>query len=56
MKIFLISGDCTIKDEALAAGAIDFKKKPFSLQELYSSISTIICNDCNMISSKIQAY
>ncbi len=56
MKIFLISGDYTIKNEALAAGAADFKKKPFSLQELYTSVSTIICNESNIISSKIHAY
>ncbi|MFX1372152.1 MAG: response regulator [Promethearchaeota archaeon] len=54
IKIILISGDCSIKNEALAAGAIIFKKKPFNLQELYLSVSTLICNS-NMICSKIRA-
>ena len=54
VKIFLISGDCTIKKEALAAGAIDFKKKPFNLQELYLYISTLICKS-SINCSKIHA-
>jgi two-component system chemotaxis response regulator CheY len=53
MKIILISGDCSIKNEALNAGVISFKKKPFSLQELYSSLSIIISYKPNPISSKI---
>ena len=56
VKIFLISGDNTIKKEALAAGAIDFKKKPFSLQELYSSVSKFICENTEMINSEVHAY
>jgi DNA-binding NarL/FixJ family response regulator len=54
VKIFMISGDITIKTEALAAGAIGFKKKPFRLQELQSSISMVISNNTEIISSKIQ--
>ncbi len=54
VKIFIISGDCAIKKKALAAGAIDFKKKPFNLQELYLSVSSLICNT-NMTCSKIHA-
>jgi len=53
VKIFLISGDYSIKNEALAAGAICFKRKPFSLQELYSSLATIFSYESNIISSKI---
>ncbi|MFX1418797.1 MAG: response regulator [Promethearchaeota archaeon] len=53
VKIFIVSGDSTIKKEALAAGAIDFKKKPFQLQELYSSILTLICNNTEITRSKI---
>ena len=56
VKIFLISGDCTIKKEALAAGAIDFKKKPFSLNELLYSILILICNNPKMTRSKIHVY
>ncbi|MFX1570165.1 MAG: response regulator [Promethearchaeota archaeon] len=54
VKIFLISGDCSIKKKALAAGAIDFKKKPFNLQELYLSVSTLICKS-SLNCSKIHA-
>jgi len=55
VKIFLISGDYTIRDEALAAGAIDFKKKPFNLHELYLSVSTLICKS-KMTRFKIHAF
>ncbi|MFX0004863.1 MAG: response regulator [Candidatus Hermodarchaeota archaeon] len=55
MKIILISGDCSIKNEALAAGAMSFKKKPFSLQELYSSLSTLMSYESNPTSSKMHA-
>jgi len=56
MKIFLISGDYSIKNEALAAGAIGFKKKPFSLQDLYSSLLTLITYDSNMTRYKVHIY
>jgi DNA-binding response OmpR family regulator len=55
IKIFLISGDPTIKKEALAAGALDFKEKPFNLQELYNTILTLIRNNSDINGSKIYA-
>ena len=54
VKILLISGDCSIRNEALAAGAICFKKKPFSLQELYSLISIHTYKKINLCRSEIQ--
>jgi DNA-binding NtrC family response regulator len=56
MKIILISGDCSIENEALAAGAISFKKKPLCLQELYTSLSTLMSYESNAINSKIHAF
>ncbi|MFW9970754.1 MAG: response regulator [Candidatus Odinarchaeota archaeon] len=53
VKIVLISGDCTIKEEALIAGAIEFKKKPFGLQELYSFVSTLIYKNNEKIRPRI---
>jgi two-component system chemotaxis response regulator CheY len=56
VKIFLISGDITIKKEALAAGVIYFKKKPFNLQELYSTVLKLICSESHTIRTKFHAY
>jgi response regulator of citrate/malate metabolism len=38
LKIIFISSDETMKEEALAAGAISFIKKPFNLKNFYNSI------------------
>jgi len=38
-KIVIVSGDPTIKQEALSSGAICFKKKPFNLTEVSKQIN-----------------
>jgi two-component system chemotaxis response regulator CheY len=38
LKIILMSGDVSIEDEALNAGAAKFIKKPFSMKALFSTI------------------
>ena len=38
IKIIFVSADETIKKEALSNGAISFKDKPFSLQQLFNNI------------------
>ncbi len=40
-KIIFVSADGTIKEEALAAGAVGFKMKPFTMDTLKSDIEKI---------------
>ena len=40
-KIIFTSADSSIKEEALAAGAVSFKKKPFAIEDLKSNIEKI---------------
>ena len=42
IKIIFVSADETIKKEALSNGAISFKDKPFSLQQLFNNIEKAI--------------
>lgn len=41
-KIIFTSADQTIKETALALGAIDFQEKPFSMKELISNIQKVL--------------
>jgi two-component system chemotaxis response regulator CheY len=42
IKIIFISADETIKEEALAYGAVSFKGKPCSLQRLFNNIEKVM--------------
>ncbi|MFX0029305.1 MAG: response regulator [Candidatus Hermodarchaeota archaeon] len=41
-KIIFTSADVSIKDEALAIGAVSFKQKPFSIENLKNNILKVI--------------
>ncbi len=41
-KIIFASADKTVRDEALALGALSFKNKPFTLEQLFSNIEKAI--------------
>jgi len=41
LKIIFVSGDKTIKNEALSLGAISFIQKPFNMQTFLQSISHV---------------
>jgi CheY-like chemotaxis protein len=41
LKIIFVSEDLSIKEQVLAAGAVEFIKKPFNLPTLYDSIDKL---------------
>jgi two-component system chemotaxis response regulator CheY len=41
LKIVFVSADITVRDDALAAGAVSFIKKPFNIQSFFESIEQL---------------
>lgn len=46
-KIVVVSGDNSIKKEAISVGAIDFNEKPFKLTELHQKLIDVYENSFN---------
>ena len=44
VKIIFTSGDTHIKEEALAAGAVDFIEKPFKIEDVIKSINNALAS------------
>ena len=45
LKIIMISGDASIKNKALLAGALSFIQKPFDIQFFIHKISQYYCEE-----------